>query len=119
MPGRFPLLTDENVPGPAIEGLKSRGWEVVLTINVFGQRSVDEKVFAHAADHGRVLVTTDTDCLVLARRWLDEGRSFRMVYWHQGRHQHVPVARFLEAFEALATREDAFAACVEYLKIDG
>ena len=45
MPGRFPIHTDENVQGPVIEGLRARGWDVVLTIDAFGQRSVDEPVF--------------------------------------------------------------------------
>jgi hypothetical protein len=26
VPGRFRLLTDENIPGPLIEALKQRGW---------------------------------------------------------------------------------------------
>lgn len=119
MPGRFPLVTDENIPGPLIEGLKVRGWDVALIIDVFGQRSVDERVFTHAAEQGRVLLTTDIDCLVIASRWLDEGRPFRLIYWHQGRHQRVPIGRFLDAFDALAAKEDAFAACVEYLKVEG
>ena len=80
MPGRFPLVTDENIPGPLIEGLKVRGWDVALIIDVFGQRSVDERVFTHAAEQGRVLLTTDIDCLVIASRWLDEGRPFRLIY---------------------------------------
>ena len=35
MSGRFPLLTDENVPGPLVEGLRSRGWDVALTVELF------------------------------------------------------------------------------------
>jgi hypothetical protein len=48
VPGRFRLLSDENIPGPLIEALKQRGWDVVRTIDVFGQRSVDD--FAEAFD---------------------------------------------------------------------
>lgn len=118
MPGRFPLLTDENIPGPLVEGLRSRGWDVVLTIEVFGQQSVDDTIFEHAVRDGRVLVSTDTDCLITASDWLDEGRAFRLIYWHQGQHQHVRVGRFLEAFEALAAKPDAFAGCVEYLQVE-
>ena len=33
MAGRFPLLTDENVQGPLIDGLKARNWDVVLTVD--------------------------------------------------------------------------------------
>jgi isoquinoline 1-oxidoreductase subunit beta len=65
--GHFPLLTDENVPGPLIEGLKARGWNVLRVVDVFGERSVDPEVFAHAAERGLVLASTDRDCLVIAR----------------------------------------------------
>src|SRR5262249_14169612 len=116
--GRFPLLTDENISGPVIEGLRARGWDVVRTIDVFGERSVDEVIFAYAVEKGRVLASSDTDCLAIGQRWLEQGRAFRMVYWHQGRHQGVRVSAFLDAFDALAAEPNAFAACIEYLKID-
>ena len=117
MPGRFPLLTDENVQGPLIEGLKANGWDVVLTIDVFGQRSVDDPVFEYAAQHGRVLLSTDVDCLIIAARWIEQGRRFRLVFWNQGPHQHVRVGSFLQAIETLAGKQNAFTASVEYLKI--
>ena len=117
MPGRFGILTDENIDGPVAQGLKAQGWDVVLTIDVFGEESDDDVIFQWAVDHDRVLVTSDTDCLATARRWLEDGRPFRMVYWHQGRHQGVRVGRFVEAFEELANSENAFAACLEYLQI--
>ncbi len=119
MPGRFPLLTDENVQGPLIEGLKTHGWDIALTIDVLGQRSVDEAVFEYAAQHGRVLLSTDVDCLIIAARWIEEGRHFRLVFWDQGPHQHVRVGPFLQALERLATNENAFAAFIEYLKVTG
>jgi len=116
--GRFPLLTDENVSAPVIEGLAARGWDVLRAIELFGQKSIDDTIFAYAAEHGRVLASSDTDCLAIAHGWLQAGRFFRLIYWHQGRHQHTPVALFLDAFEALTASADAFAACVEYLKLD-
>lgn len=79
MPGRFPLLTDENITGPLIQGLRDKGWDVVRTIDVFGERSVDEPLMIWSVEHGRVLVTTDTDCLAIAHRWLQELRSFRKI----------------------------------------
>jgi hypothetical protein len=45
VPGRFRLLTDENIPGPLIDALRRGGWDVVRVIDVFGERSVDESVF--------------------------------------------------------------------------
>lgn len=117
MVGRFPILTDENIDGPLIEGLRSAGWDVVTVQEIFGQRSVDEIVFAYAADHGRVLVTTDRDFLEISRHWLERLRPFRMVFWQQGAHQKTRVSFFLAAFSALAGRENAFAAGIEYLRI--
>ena len=29
MPGRFPLITDENISGPLVQGLRSSSWDVV------------------------------------------------------------------------------------------
>jgi hypothetical protein len=87
-------------------------------VDVLGQRSVDEVVFLHAAEAGRVLVSTDTDCLTIARQWLETDRAFRLIYWHQGRHQRGPVAPFIDAFEALTQKGEAFAAGIEYLTLD-
>lgn len=117
MAGRFPLLTDENVTGPLVAGLRLRGWDVLTVKEVFGQESVDEVLFSYAADHGRALVTTDEDCLVIGRRWLDEARPFRVVFWRQGPHQRVRVAPFLAAFDELGEREHAFASGIEYLRL--
>ena len=79
MPGRFRLLTDENIPGPLIEALMKSGWDVVRTIDVYGEQSDDEWVFVYAVEHDRVLVSTDTDHLIIGRRWLDHGRGFRLI----------------------------------------
>jgi hypothetical protein len=117
VPGRFPLITDENITGPLIQGLRDKGWDVVRTIDVFGERSVDQPLMIWSVEHGRVLVTTDTDCLAIAHRWLQELRSFRMIFWPQQSYQRVRVGPFLQAFEDLAQREDPFAACVVHLHI--
>lgn len=111
----FPVLTDENIDGPIVEGLRQRGWDVASTYEVFGQRSVDDTIFAYAAERSLVLVSTDKDCLRIAKRWAEQLRPFRMVYWDQFEHQRVYVARFLAAFEALAENPEAFAAWLEYL----
>ncbi len=115
--GRFPLLTDENVFGPLVEGLKRRGWDLLRTVDVFGEKSIDEPMMLWATEQGRVIVSTDRDCLAIARQWLAQGRTCRLVYWEQFRYQRVGVAPFLAAFDELAAKEKAFAACVEYLDI--
>jgi predicted nuclease of predicted toxin-antitoxin system len=113
--GRFPLLTDENIDGRLVEGLLRQGWDVVRAIDVFRERTQDLLLLAYAAEHDRALVSTDTDHLSIGERWLREGQSFRLVYWNQGRHHRLPVGRLLDAFERLAAKPDAFAACIEYL----
>ena len=117
MLGRFALLTDENVKGALIAGLRSRGWDVLRAFDVFGQGQVDDTIFAFAAEHNRVLVSTDPDCLAIAVKWLDQGRAFRLIFWQQGKYEHAPVGALLAAFEALTTSETAFAACIEYLDV--
>ena len=119
MPSRFPLLTDENVQGPLIHGLRTGGWDVLRTVDVFGERSVDDEIFSYSVEKRRALVSTDHDCLMIGSRWLKEDRSFRLIYWHQGRHQRVRVSAFLDAFDTLAAKENSFEACIEYLKIEG
>jgi predicted nuclease of predicted toxin-antitoxin system len=117
--GRFPILTDENVQGPLVTALKAHRWDVLLTIDVLGQRSVDDTLFEYAAQHGRVLLSTDIDCLIIADRWIEQGRPFRLVFWDQGRHQRVRVGPFLQALEALAAKDNAFTASIEYLAVEG
>ena len=49
MPGRFALFTDENVDGPLIKALSARRWDVKRAVDVFGERTDDEALFALAA----------------------------------------------------------------------
>lgn len=117
MPGRFPLLTDENVPGPVIEALRSAGWDVLHARDVFGEHTDDEILIEHAARLGRVLVSTDQDHLEIAQRWLRAAEPFRMVFWRQAPYQHVRPRAFVEAFEELAERaDDPFHYAICYLK---
>jgi hypothetical protein len=68
-------------------------------------------------ENDRVLVTTDQDHLAIGRRWLDQGRSFRLIFWHQRRQPRVGVATIVEAFEVLSAGEGSFGSSIEYLKI--
>ncbi|PYQ42832.1 MAG: hypothetical protein DMF77_11640 [Acidobacteria bacterium] len=58
---------------------------------MIGEHSVDESLLIRAVEHGRVLVTTDTDFLAIAHRWLREMRSFQMIFWPQQAYQNVRV----------------------------
>lgn len=116
MAGRFPLLTDENIPGPLIEALRAAGWDVAHAREIFGENTDDEDLLAYAASHGRVLVSTDKDHLPIADRWLREWKPFRMVWWEQGPYQHVRPQAFVDAFDELARAEVPFAYPIHYLK---
>lgn len=117
MAGRFPLFTDENVDGPIIRGLRHRGWDVQHATDKVGQNTEDASLFQLAASLDRVFVSTDKDMLILAKDWLRAGRPFRMIWWEQGGTQRILLSVVLDAFDDLATRDDAFAYPIAYLKL--
>jgi hypothetical protein len=107
--GRFALLTDEHVPGPILKGLIHLGWDVERAVDVFGQRTDDDVLFAYAAKEGRVLVTTDEPAEAIAKQWLTDGKAFRgLVCWIQRHQSRMTVGDFIRAFEELAAQEDPF-----------
>ena len=115
MLGRFALFTDENIDGPLIKALGARGWDVVRAVDVFGERTDDEVLFAYAAEHGRVFVTGDRPAEAVAIRWLREGRRFRgMIRCPTGA---MSVGDLFASFERLAKEADPFGGYpVVYLK---
>lgn len=115
MPGRFPLFTDENVDGPLIKALITRGWDVVRAVDVFGERTDDASLFAYAAEEGRVFVTGDRPAEAIAIRWLREGRRFHgMIRCQTGT---MSVGDLVTAFEKMAEEEDPFGVYpIAYLK---
>ncbi len=117
MPRRFPLFTDENVDGPIIRGLRQRGWDLQHATEEFGERTKDTPLLEHASGLGRVFVSTDKDMLPIGKRWLKEGRAFRMIWWAQEETQRILLSAVLDAFEDLAANENAFLYPIEYLKL--
>jgi predicted nuclease of predicted toxin-antitoxin system len=115
--GRFPLYTDENIDGPIIRGLRLRGWDVLHAAEELGERTKDPPLFEHVASVGRVLVSTDKDMLPMATTWLAEGRPFRLIWWDQKETQRILVSVVLDAFEAIAAKDYAFASSIEYLQL--
>jgi predicted nuclease of predicted toxin-antitoxin system len=113
---RFPLLTDNHVRQPIVEGLKKAGWDVVRAVDRFGQENDDDELLAWAAANGRVFVTCDKVVHRTAHRWLAEGRPFRMIYWWLERYREMTDGDMVAAFEELAAKPDAFAYPIEYIK---
>jgi predicted nuclease of predicted toxin-antitoxin system len=115
--GRFPLFTDENIDGPIIQGLRHRGWDVQHAEEEFGEKTKDTPIFEHAAKQERVFVSTDHDILPIAKKWIQEGRPFRLIWWEQMETQRILLPVVLDAFDALAAKPNAFAYPIEYLRL--
>ena len=71
----LPLLCDEHIPYPVIEGLRRRGLDV-LTVQESGLSSAEDvTIMDKAREEGRILYTWDADFLRL----------------HQAGHQHAGI----------------------------
>ena len=85
----FALLTDNHVRDSIIQALRRAGWDVMRAVDLFGEKNDDEELLAWAATNGRVLATCDKGLQRIARRWLDQGRPFRTVFWPLERHREM------------------------------
>ena len=116
MASRFPLFTDENIPGAIIKGLIRRGWDVKRAVDVFPQGTSEQVLFDYAAKEGRVFVSSDEPAQVIGVRDLHEGLPFRgMICWIQEHQEKMTVGDFLRAFEALAEEEEPFAYRIRHI----
>jgi len=114
--GPFPLLTDEHISKALIKALRDRGWDAVA-VDVFGQRTDDEQLFAYAAEQGRALVTTDAAIEAIAIRWLREWRTFPgLILWAQQHQRVMSAGDFLQEFDDLAAKQDALAYPIHHIK---
>lgn len=117
MAGRFPLLSDEHVSGPLLQGLARRGWDVQRGVDVFGQRTDDDVLFAYAAKEGRVFVSNDEPAEAIAIEWLNEDKPFRgVICWKQQHQRRMSIGDFIAAFEELAAKDDPFHYPVVHIK---
>jgi hypothetical protein len=116
--GRFPLYTDTDVDGRVVSALVRAGWDVQRGIDAHPERTSDSVHFEHAATAGRVLVSNDSDMLLIGESWAAEGRRFPgLIWWHRRHYQHMNPGDFVAAFEELAARDDPFAAFpIVYIK---
>jgi hypothetical protein len=112
---RLPLFTDNHVRQPIVDALRARGWTIFRAIDVFPERTPDEALFEHAAGEGLVFVTSDRGVHTIARRWLEEGRPFRMIFWRFAHHARMSDGDFVRALEDLAERADHFVYPIEYV----
>jgi len=117
----FLLLTDNNVREPVVKGLRKAGWDVVRTVDVpeinRGRGKDDAPFLEYAVRQDRVLVTNDRDLLRIASGWFKEGRmDFRLIFWIQAHHARMSDGDFIRAIIELASKPDAFAYPIEFIK---
>jgi len=71
----LPLLCDEHIPYPVIEGLRRRGLDVLVVQEIGLSSAEDVTVMDKAREEGRIIYTWDADFLRL----------------HQAGHQHAGI----------------------------
>ena len=114
---RFPVYTDADVHGPVVDGLIHRGWSVVRAVDAELEGTDDIHHFEAAASLGRVMIANDKHMKAIAERWIQEGRSFPgLVWWPRKAYAVMSNTEILDAIEALATKPDAFAYPIEFIK---
>jgi hypothetical protein len=113
MAGRFPLLADEHVSRALVQALQRRGWAVLRVVDLkvdLGQGSDDEKVFAHAAQKGYVVLSSDERALWRPKRYREQGQAFPGMLCWPLRHRHqMTVGEAVEVIEQIALEDEPFA----------
>ncbi|HET7293836.1 MAG TPA: DUF5615 family PIN-like protein [Vicinamibacteria bacterium] len=110
MAGRFPLYIDADVDGRVVKALEAAGWDVLRGIDAFPEKTPDLTHFVRAAQDARVLVSNDTDMLVLAEQSFVQGKSLAgLVWWPRSHYRRMSPGDFREAFEVLSRQDDPFA----------
>jgi len=116
--GRFVILTDEHVGYALVEALRKAEWLVhrVEDEPGLGKRTLDDRIFAYAAERKWVWLTRDEAALVHPAAWQREGRPFEgMLVWSQRYHRLMSIGDVVRQIEALAKEDDPFAAGVRFI----
>lgn len=73
--------------------------------------------FELAVSLSRVIIANDKHMKATAERWIQDGRSFPgLVWWPRKAYAATSNSEILEAIEELATKPDAFAYPIEFIK---
>lgn len=114
---RRPVYTDADIHGPIVDGLIGRGWDVVRAVEAQPEATEDLVHFEQAVRLGRVLIANDKHMKAIAERWITEGRPFPgLIWWPRKSYAAMSNAEILDAIEALASKPDAFAYPIEFIK---
>ena len=90
------------------------------TTQLFAYAEIEDEartLLEYATSLERVMVSTDKHLLYLAKQWIKEGRSFRLIWWEQRRTQRILLPTVLDAFDEIAANENAFLYPIEYLRL--
>jgi hypothetical protein len=114
---RFSVYTDADVHGPIVDGLIDRGWSVIRAVEARPEGTDDIDHFELAVSLRRVLIANDKHMKAIAERWIEAGRSFPgLVWWPRKAYAVMSNTEILAAIEELATKPDAFAYPIEFIK---
>ena len=101
------LYMDHHVKAAITNGLRERGVDVLTCAEDGTQTWEDVAILERATELDRAVFTQDEDFLVLADRWLGEGREFAgVIYGHQlavtigqANHHLELIAKVIEPIE--------------------
>jgi hypothetical protein len=117
--GRFIILTDEHVPFALVSALRDAGWVVHRVEDEvrLGKGTLDERVFAYAAEQGWVWLSRDEAAVAHPAAWQRRGQPFTgMLLWSQRYHHAMSIGHVVRQIEALEHEEHPFAAGVRFIK---
>lgn len=101
------LYTDHNVPRAIVDGLRSRGVDIVTSYEDGTSEFDDSELLDRATEFGRALFTRDYDLLQEATKRQRSGVRFSgVIYAHQLRVSVGTCIRDLEIIAKAGDRED-------------
>ena len=101
---------DEHVMWAIVQALRQRGMDVVTVQERQGEGTDDAEALAEALRDSRIMLTNDTDFLVLAAQHSRRGESFAPVFfWPQQSRRRV--GEIVRGIIRQASRSDYAAAC--------
>jgi len=106
------ILANENFPGPAVDGLRVRGHDVVWARTDMPGAS-DDAILSRAQVEGRLVVTMDKDFGELAFRWGLPATSGVMLFRLSLPDPETSARRIVEVLESRADWVGRFAVAEE------
>lgn len=92
-----------------MKALRRANWGVVRGVDTLPEDAQDPKHFEKAVELGRVFVTNDQPAVVVAHRWVEEGRRFKgMITWPRSHYNRMTIGDLVQKFEELAAKDQPF-----------